>query len=571
MKNVTAIFLASLLLLGWVQTCPAQLGSDDSVLVLKKVDGKETATAEESQEPGENAKSEETEEPLQTETRRTPNEIISYGKDVHLKSGETADTIVVLGGSAKVEGTVSDTVVAIGGSIEVSGSAREVVAVFGSVKLLPGAKTRECVAVLGGVRVESGAETREAVAIGGGVNDSGGGKILGEKISLGLPGFDAPEWAQAWFQECFLKLRPLAPTVGWVWIIAGLILLLYLLVLLVFRGAVEACANEVIERPATTLLVGLLTKIVAPLFILLLLMTGVGIIVVPFILLGLFVLGILGKVSLLVAIGSAVGRNLRIELLQNPFVAFLLGAVVLVLLYMIPILGLIIFTLVSVWGIGAGVTAAGRRLRRERPPRAPQPRGPQWPAAPVSAFSANSGPAAQQAADASFAAPSSNEPSSSAYAVPPESAAHDPASAESVSGQEPTPPRISEQPLRYAGFWERMGAALLDIVLVSIVASLPGGGKWWYVVALAYFSGMWAWRGTTIGGTVLGLKVARADGQPVLFPVALLRSVTAAFSALVLFLGFFWIGWDAHKQGWHDKVAGTVVVKMPRAVPLLCF
>jgi uncharacterized RDD family membrane protein YckC len=38
----------------------------------------------------------------------------------------------------------------------------------------------------------------------------------------------------------------------------------------------------------------------------------------------------------------------------------------------------------------------------------------------------------------------------------------------------------------------------------------------------------------------------------------------------VLFLGFFWIIWDAEKQGWHDKIAGTVVVRLPRGMPLVC-
>jgi uncharacterized RDD family membrane protein YckC len=38
----------------------------------------------------------------------------------------------------------------------------------------------------------------------------------------------------------------------------------------------------------------------------------------------------------------------------------------------------------------------------------------------------------------------------------------------------------------------------------------------------------------------------------------------------VLFLGFFWILWDKDQQGWHDKIAGTVVVRLPKALPLVC-
>jgi uncharacterized RDD family membrane protein YckC len=63
--------------------------------------------------------------------------------------------------------------------------------------------------------------------------------------------------------------------------------------------------------------------------------------------------------------------------------------------------------------------------------------------------------------------------------------------------------------------------------------------------------------------------VVRTDGRPLTFPVALVRSLAAAFSILVLFLGYLWIGWDAEKQGWHDKIAGTYVLKLPRGTPLL--
>ena len=89
------------------------------------------------------------------------------------------------------------------------------------------------------------------------------------------------------------------------------------------------------------------------------------------------------------------------------------------------------------------------------------------------------------------------------------------------------------------------------------------------IVALAYFAGMWTWRGTTIGGIVLKLKVIRTDGRPLTFVVALVRGLAAAFSVVILFLGFLWIAWDKDKQGWHDKIAGTEVVRLPHSAPLV--
>ena len=114
-----------------------------------------------------------------------------------------------------------------------------------------------------------------------------------------------------------------------------------------------------------------------------------------------------------------------------------------------------------------------------------------------------------------------------------------------------------------------MGAAFLDLVLVGFlggIAHAPLG----FIVALAYFAGMWAWKGTTVGGIVLGLKVVRQDGRPVTLLVALVRALAAVFSVAVFFLGILWIGWDKEHQGWHDKIAGTVVIRLPRTVPLVC-
>ena len=136
----------------------------------------------------------------------------------------------------------------------------------------------------------------------------------------------------------------------------------------------------------------------------------------------------------------------------------------------------------------------------------------------------------------------------------------------------PAPPALMPDVLAYpkAGFWERMGAGFLDGVLVVVLSAFTGSAPLGLLIALAYFAGLWAWRGTTIGGIVLGLKVARLDGKPVTFIVSLVRALGAAFSIFVLFLGFFWIAWDRDKQGWHDRIAGTVVLRLPRGTPLVC-
>ena len=112
--------------------------------------------------------------------------------------------------------------------------------------------------------------------------------------------------------------------------------------------------------------------------------------------------------------------------------------------------------------------------------------------------------------------------------------------------------------------------AMVDLFLISaIIFIIPGGPALFIPLAVVYFAGMWTWRGTTFGGLVLGHKVVRTDGGPVTFSVAIVRSLLSIFSGIVFFLGFLWAAWDHEKQTWHDKIAGTVVVKMPAGFALI--
>lgn len=60
---------------------------------------------------------------------------------------------------------------------------------------------------------------------------------------------------------------------------------------------------------------------------------------------------------------------------------------------------------------------------------------------------------------------------------------------------------------------------------------------------------------------VLDLKVIRTDGSALTLTQALIRYVGLFVSFLVLAIGVIWVAFDANKQGWHDKIAGTYVVR----------
>jgi uncharacterized RDD family membrane protein YckC len=492
------------------------------------------------------ATSEANESDAQLKGKRTgirSEEVVSIGKSVVVKSGDTAGTVVVIGGSATIEGKVDDAVVAIGGDVIVNGEVSDtVVSVLGDIKLGPEAK-------IGG----------EAVSVGGRIDKAEGAVISGEtqQIDFGI-GFPEVKWLRDWFVQCVLKLRPLAPQVGWVWVVAGVMFALYFLIAIAFPRPVQACVDELVRRPATTFLLGLLTKILAPFAILILIATGVGAFVVPFLLAALFLFAVVGKIALLEGLGFQIGKQFGASALQKPLTALLLGSIIIILLYMVPVVGLITWMILGLWGLGIAVGAAFGGLKRERPPKQPVFPAPIAPAgtpvAPVQSLATNA--AETYASGPVFASPPSTTELPAQTAVAPG----------------PIPPPVMPEILAFprAGFWERMGAAFLDLVLVVVLSAFVGGMPLGLLIALAYFTGMWTWKGTTIGGIVLGLKVVRVDGQPLPWHVAFVRALAAAFSGFVLFLGFLWIAWDKEKQGWHDMIAGTVVLRLPRGMPLVC-
>lgn len=136
-----------------------------------------------------------------------------------------------------------------------------------------------------------------------------------------------------------------------------------------------------------------------------------------------------------------------------------------------------------------------------------------------------------------------------------------------------------------AGFWRRLGCALIDFASVAVallilaymslalgivasprelfaflLASMPGLAM--LLLALMAFAVVcWAAMCATPGQLVMGCQVVDArSGRRLPLTRAALRCAGFAASLLALGLGVLWIAWDRRKQGWHDKIAGTLVV-----------
>jgi uncharacterized RDD family membrane protein YckC len=125
----------------------------------------------------------------------------------------------------------------------------------------------------------------------------------------------------------------------------------------------------------------------------------------------------------------------------------------------------------------------------------------------------------------------------------------------------------------YAGFWPRFVALLIDGIILGIIGGVisaifgesPGeagaGTGVGLIINIVYFTVTLSQWGQTLGGKALGIKVVDANGQMPSVGAAVIRSLMAYVSAAVILIGYLWMLWDPRKQTWHDKVAGTFVVK----------
>lgn len=135
----------------------------------------------------------------------------------------------------------------------------------------------------------------------------------------------------------------------------------------------------------------------------------------------------------------------------------------------------------------------------------------------------------------------------------------------------------------YVGFWKRVAASIVDTLAVLAVVApvlLAVYGTSYFSKAESGFAGpvdflvqvvfpalavilFWKFRGATPGKILIGAKVvdARTLG-PLSSGQAIGRYLAYFPSTIVLMLGLLWVAFDKKKQGWHDKLAGTVVIEV---------
>jgi uncharacterized RDD family membrane protein YckC len=134
----------------------------------------------------------------------------------------------------------------------------------------------------------------------------------------------------------------------------------------------------------------------------------------------------------------------------------------------------------------------------------------------------------------------------------------------------------------YGGFWIRVVAYIIDGIILGIVGGViyaalgvnlsdpnsfqstryQGAQGANLVISFVYFAGLWTVMGASLGQRIFGMRVVDANtGQPIGFGKAALRWLGLLISFLVCFIGVIWVAFDGRKQGWMDKIAGTVVLR----------
>jgi uncharacterized RDD family membrane protein YckC len=388
-----------------------------------------------------------------------------------------------------------------------------------------------------------------AVAAAGIVIREPGAYVGGNVVQQGAGmDFSDNSGAFSWWEHAFRKGRPLAfgPHLHVFWLLSLCTIALYVLLALAFPSGVTRCGQTLVQRPGITLLTGTLAIIALPVVFILLLITIVGIpialIVLP---IAIVVFVTFGKAAVYALIGRSIVKE------AHPALAVLVGAAILYAFYLVPVMGGTLWIVVVFLGYACAVTTLFSSRRPAVPAATPAAAG-VLPATVALAAVPEAAPAPALAPAGEGVAPVAPVPP-----VPPGLAS---------PGVPPPLTSVSEAALPRAGFWIRIVALLIDAMLIAMVTRPHD----WFPIALATYGAiLWKLKGATVGDIIFGLKVVRVDGAPMEWVTVIVRALACFFSIVVVGLGFIWIAFDREKQGWHDKIAGTVVVRHPKSPSLV--
>ena len=489
-------------------------------------------------------------------SRGDPDRVVVFNDNVIGAEEKVEGEAVAMMGDLRIDGEVRRDAVAVMGSVTINGKVGgEVVAVMGDVVLGPEAEIEGDVVVIGGAL-----QRDPGAIVGGEVKRVGVGKLSGKKLKT-------PVALQAWWDHALSRgaLFGVGAGLGWLAVPVLFALGFYALLALVFPGGIQRTGEMLVQRPGAVVLSALLTFMALPVLFILLLITVVGI---PVALLGLPAGIIIGVVFGKAAIYGLVGRKLMQD--RAPLaVSVLIGGVVFTLLFAAPVVGLALAALTAALGLGCSIAALLTAGKSPATPTLPVvPFAPQAASATAASINAFTVPVGNETTAAPSATPAVQSAGfGAAEQVPP---MMNPAAAAMAAAVPPSviamTPNVT---LPRAGFWIRAAALLIDLILIGVIFGPLNAGHLILPGLAAYGAVMWKFKGTTIGGIVCGLRVVRLDDRPLDWPTTVVRALGCFLSLAVAGLGFVWVVFDSERQSWHDKIAGTVVVRAPRGTSLV--
>ena len=493
-------------------------------------------------------------------TYRWSRPIFRVAQSFELKAEETASAVRGILSDLKIDGHVRSDVVCIVGDVTIGPKA----VIDGSL-----------VVIAGNAKIEDGAKVDDDFVLIGGALDAPASFTPGhEHVVIGTPAMGRGLRALVpWVTDGLLLGRVIVPSLPWMWSLIGIIFFIGLMLNLMFNKPVAACADVIARRPMGSFLMGLLVLMLLPIFFAILAASVIGLLVVPFAVAALIVAILIGRVAVSRALGRMVMRESDPDNRLEGLRSFTIGAVLVVITYMIPVLGILAWMFVGSFALGSATMAAFGSWRREKATTPPKPTG-AGPSGPGERFERFHPGAPGISGEAPPEAPPSVAyavPPPIAYAAPPvtdfpHSAPASSAGAAALDGSDLTLyPR--------AGILDRLAAVALDFVLVGIAAAFLGfdryrGPEPFFTLLFFYHLAFWGWKGTTLGGIICSVRIVRTSRAPMRFIDAVVRGLTAIFSFVSIGIGYLWMLHDPERQTWHDKIAGTIVVKVPRDLVL---
>jgi uncharacterized RDD family membrane protein YckC len=424
---------------------------------------------------------------------------VVIGQTYKLNRGDLVrGDLVLIGGTGEIDGTIDGDLVLVGSTVAFGGTVNgDLVANGSNLTINPGATADgDYVSIASTVKGEENLTTN-------------GDRVL-------LNGFPAIAPALKEFLANFLQLRTMSPTSIVSWTLALIFLAIRLVLGLCFPKIFEKTDAIIRERTGPSFLIGLAMILGLPVLSVLLIITVLGVLALPFLAIAFFILAMFGTS----AVCYSFGKRVAPQLAEKRYVAciwIVIGNAVAWLLYCIPVIGFVAAGIVALLGLGSfGIYLAERYRSNAAQPVAKQ--------------------------TASGAVQSSE--GSESFALAPGTTA-----TESVRAR--------------AHFLPRLIANLIDLtIILPLLHSFHITNAVIAAWALYRFA-MYTWKSATLGQIVLNLQVQKLDGATLIgdYSGAAIRALSSLLSLIPLGLGFIWILFNSDLEAWHDKISGTCVVR----------